>query len=227
MSEPRFTIRKKADMIRAVEKLGFLPFFACRIPGFSIEEHVIDELWYTSEDDWKVWEWKGPVIRESGCAYGKFFENKAVFITREWFLDFANYRRDGYDFDARYDDGLASRGDKELYELLSANAPILSKDLKTMGGYGKNGRKGFDGAITRLQALGYVCISDFRYATDKAGQPYGWGIAEYTTPERRYGEEFTETVYRRTPGESYARLFEHISSMFPGVEERTIRKLLK
>ena len=56
-------------------------------------------------------------IRETGCAYGKFFENKAVFISKEWFPDFANYRRNGYDFDARFDDGLAAYKDKELFEL--------------------------------------------------------------------------------------------------------------
>ena len=227
MSGFDFIVRTKQDMIEAVETFGFLPFFTCAVPGFSLEEHVARELWYSSGDEWEVWEWKGPVIRETGCAYGKFFENKAVFISREWFPDFANYRRDGYDFDARYEDGLASFKDKELYDLLDANAPISSRDLKRKGGYGKNGKTGFDTSVTRLQAQGYVTTSDFVYALDRNGNRYGWGIAEYTTPERRYGEEFTETVYRRTPGESYARLFEHISSMFPDVDERTIRKLLK
>ena len=30
-------------------------------------------------------------------AYGKFFDRKAGFISREWLPVFANYRRDGYD----------------------------------------------------------------------------------------------------------------------------------
>lgn len=228
MSNYEFTIRTKQDMIDAIERFGFLPFFAGSIPGFSIEEHAVRDVWYTAADDtWKVWDWKGPVIRETGCAYGKFLENKAVFISKEWFPDFANYRRDGYDFDARFDDGLASYRDRDLFELVDANAPILSKELKRKGDYRKGGKKGFDGCITRLQTQGYVLISDFVYATDKVGRPYGWGIAEYSTPERFFGEAFREQVYLQTPEESYRRLFEHLRSLFPDAEESVIRKILK
>ncbi len=228
MNNYDFTIRSKKDMIDAIERFGFLPFFEGSIPGFSIEEHVVSDVWYSSADDtWKVWEWKGPVIRESGCAYGKFLENRAVFISREWFPDFANYRRDGYDFDARFDDGLASYRDKDLFDLLEANAPMLSKELKRMGNYGKNGKKGFDTIITRLQAQCYVLISDFVYATNKVGQSYGWGIAEYSTPERFFKDTFCSTVYQRTPEESYQRLFEHLQSLFPDTDAVVIRKVLK
>lgn len=223
-----FVIQSQQDMIDAIQAYGFLPFFAGSIPGFSIEEHVVSDVWYSSPDgDWKVWDWKGPVIREAGCAYGKFFENKAVFISRDWFLDFANYRRDGYDFDARFDDGLASFRDKELYELVQTNAPILSKWLKAEGNYRKGGKKGFEAIITRLQAQGYVLISDFVYQADKCGKAYGWGVAEYSTPEAFFGHDFCERVYQRTPDESYRRLFHHLQDLFPNTNEMLIRKILK
>ena len=166
------------------------PFFINDIEGFSLEEHMAPGHWYndTKEGFWAAWEWKGPVINQSGCAYGKFLRGKAMYVSSKWFPDFANVRRDGYDFDARYEDGLASFDDKELYELLDANAPILSRPLKRMGNYRKGGRKGFDSAITRLQKQCYVLISDFRYAEDKFGNEYGWGIAEYSTPEKFLGK---------------------------------------
>ena len=223
-----FVIRTKQDMIDAVENCGFLPFFSGPIPGFSIEEHVTREVWYSlGDNDWQVWDWKGPVIRESGCAYGKFFGNKAVFISRDWFPDFANYRRDGYDFDSRYEDGLASFRDKELYDLLAANAPVPSRELKKKGGYRKGGKTGFDTSVTRLQAQCYVIISDFVYSLDRYGQPYGWGIAEYSTPELFFGEEFSEKVYERSPEESYERIFSHLRKLFPDTNEDLIRKILK
>ncbi len=215
-------------MIDAIETYGFLPFFAGTIPGFSIEEHAARDTWYDAADgDWKVWVWKGPVIRESGCAYGKFFENKAVFISREWFADFANYRRNGYDFDSRYDEGLAYYGDKALFELIDANAPIVSRTLKAIGDYRKGGRKGFDTMITRLQSQCYVLISDFVYPIDKTGKEYGWGLAEYSTPEKLFGDEFTGRVYQRSPEESYRRIFEHLRSLFPDADEKDIKKILK
>lgn len=220
-----FRIKSKADLIQAVDTLGFVPFFANSIPGFSIEEHIAPKVWFTDAEG--PWEWKGPVIHESGCAYGKFFENKAVYVSREWFPDFANYRRDGYDFDARFDDGLASYRDRDLYELLSAHAPILSKGLKQRGNYVKGGKKGFDTIITRLQAQCYVVISDFVYETDKFGNTYGWGVAEYSTPEILFGDDFTNKVYQRAPEESYDRVLGHLKKILPQADESAIRKILK
>ncbi|MBP5313051.1 MAG: hypothetical protein J6112_09505 [Clostridia bacterium] len=228
MKKYDFLIRTKQDMLDAVNEFGFLPFFSNSIPGFSIEEHVSRDCWYFSDSgDWKVWEWKGPVINDGGFAYGKFLENKAVFISREWFLDFANHRRYGYDFDARYDEGFASRRDLDLYDLICKNEPVLSKNLKKLGNYRKDGNKGFETVITRLQSQCYVMISDFHYAADKSGKEYGWGIAEYSTPEKFFGPSFRENIYKRTPEESCERVLDHLRRLFPSTDEKLIKKILK
>lgn len=221
-----FYIETRDDLIDAINTFGFVPLFANSVPGFSVEEHVSPKVWFDGNDD-GVWEWKGPVIRESGCAYGKFFENKAVFISREWFPNFANYRRDGYDFDARFDDGLASYRDRDLFVLLEDSAPILSKRLKEKGNYKKDGRKGFDTIITRLQTQCYVLISDFIYETDRFGNPYGWGVAEYSTPEIFMGKSFINKVYKHTPEESYQRVWRHLKKLLPDADDAVIKKLLK
>ena len=134
-----FYVRSKQDLIDAVEEYGIVPYFSTSIPGFSLEEHCSPAVLFSVfEDD--TWAWKGPVIQATGCAYGKFFEKKSTYVSREVFLDLANYRRDGYDFDARYDDGLAKFQDKQLYDLIDAHAPVLSKELRTTGGYAYSGR---------------------------------------------------------------------------------------
>lgn len=223
-----FVIKSKADLISAINEYGFLPFFENSINGFSIEEHISPECWWDGETGiWSAWEWKGPVIRETGCAYGKFFEKKACYISREWFPDFANYRRDGYDFDARYDDGLAPYRDKQLYDLVEKNAPVITKDLKQLGNYKKGGNKGFETIITRLQAQGYVTVSNFVYMKDKNGNPYGWGVAEYSTPELFMRDGFTERVYSCSPEESYEKILRHFCGLFPNTDIKTIKKFIK
>ncbi len=224
-----FTISSKSDLIDAIHEYGFLPFFANSIEGFSVEEHIAPECWYHDPEEgfWPAWEWKGSVIRETGCAYGKFFEKKACYISPEWFPDFANYRRDGYDFDARFDDGLVQLRDRELYDLLDRHAPIISRDLKRLGDYRKGGKKGFDTIITRLQSRCYVLISDFVYLTDRHGLPYGWGVAEYSTPERFMGGSFTDHVYDQHPQESYERLLAHFADLFPHEDPALLRKFLR
>ena len=203
-----FEIDSKEDLIQLVDEAGFVPFFENEIEGFSIEEHIAPGHWYNDSDNgfWDAWEWKGPVIRTAKCAYGKFIRGKAMYVSSKWFPDFANYRRDGYDFDARFEDGLSSYEDRDLYELLDENAPILSKQLKQLGNYRKGGRKGFDSSITRLQRQCYVIISDFRYATDKNGNEYGWGIAEYSTPEKFFGKKFTNKVNQGSKSLIYFKL---------------------
>lgn len=220
-----WTVKTEQDLRDAVGEFGFVPLFANTIPGFSVEEHAHPSVWFSSDEG--VWEWKGPVIRATGCAYGKFSRGKAVFVSKEWFSDLANYRRDGYDFDARYDDGLAPFREKELFDLLDANAPVLSRHLKAIGGYGKDGKKDFDLLVNRLQGQCYVLISDFVYDTDRKGKAYGWGVAEYSTPEKFFGPSFRATVYTRTPEESRDRILEHLAHLLPGVSGKTLKKWLE
>lgn len=222
----KIKIRTKKNLIDAISKYGFVPFFVNDIEGFSIEENVADNIWWNGSDGWKVWEWKGPIIRELKCAYGKFFGKKAVYISKEWFYDFANYRRDGYDFDARYDDGLVSHRESELYNLIKKNEPITSKRLKEIGNYKKGGKVGFETLITKLQERCYILSSDFIYLRDKEGNPYGWGVAEYSTPEQFFGKTFANKVYKRSPEESYKRLYKHLKEMLPDANEGQIKKIL-
>lgn len=208
----------------AVLELGFLPFFKNSIPGFSIAERTPTELWFAKDRE-GPWEWKGPVLRRGKCAYGKFFRNKAVYVALDWLPELVNWRRDGYDFDARCEDGLVSWHEKRVYETLSAAGSMRSRDLKEDCGYGRDGMRGFDQVVTRLQMLTYLCIEDFEYELDRHGVPYGWGLARYTTPEAIYGRKLVRSAYRHTPEESLKRITAQLCSVLPA-DEKTVRRLL-
>ncbi len=218
-----FTVRTMDDLASAVEEFGIVPLFRGDVPGFSVEEHAAPRAWFSAEPG--VWEWKGPVIRKTGCAYGKFFGRKAAFVSREVFFDLANYRRDGYDMDARYDEGLARTRDKRLYDLLAQHEPVLSKTLKRLGDYGRDGQKGFEPAMLGLQERCYAVISDFVYQRDRRGREYGFGVAEYSTPERAIAG-FRENVYRREPAESRERLMDRLRRLVPWAEETALKRFL-
>ena len=226
-------IRKKEDLIAAIEEYGIVPFFSNSIKGFSLEENCDPKVYFGQEPG--LWEWKGPVIQETRCAYGKFFEKKACYISKKWFYDFANYRRDGYDFDARVSDGLVNYNDEFLYNIISSKHSILSKTAKAIGGYvkpkekGKDAwqpRKGFDTSITNLQMKGYVLIIDFEYEVDKQGNFYGWGVSRYSTPEEFFGKTFSKRCYARTPEESYKRLLRQLKKINPEASKADLIKFL-
>lgn len=221
----QYELKSAQDIAALVNKLGFLPFFRGEIANFSIEEFTPPELWWGGET-WGPWEWKGPVIRLAHCAYGKFYKGKAMYISREWFPDFANLRRDGYDYDARMDEGLARRRDTYLMEELMKEPTLLGKELKARVCFTEERKKGYEGSLTRLQMMGYITTADFVYARDKFGKEYGWGLARYATPEAFFGEDFCREAYRRTPQESYARMASHLKALLPQASEKQIASVL-
>lgn len=219
-------IQSREDVVSLVEEIGFLPFFSNLIPGFSIEENIAPEYWFSAERD-GPWEWKGPIARERACAYGKLFMKKAGFVALDWFPDLANYRRAGYDFDARFDDAMAPYADKRMMDYLALHGPCLSRELRRAGNYKKGGNAGFDTVMTRLQMQTYVTVQDFVYERDAFGRPYGWGVAQYAASEARFGEACCAGAYDRAPEESLARIVRHLRRVLPDVDEAQILRLMR
>lgn len=163
-------VHAQEELEDLVCRYGFLPFFSSPVKGFSVYECMPPSLWFVDGMD-GPWEWKGPIARGKRCAYSKLFGGKAGFVSLEWLPHLANYRRDGYDFDARFEDGLASWRDKKIVDALAAAGGVmLSRELKEACGKPKV----FDTSITRLQMQTYVTAADFTYMKDTNGSPYGW-----------------------------------------------------
>lgn len=119
-------------------------------------------------------------------------------ISRDWFPYSANYRRDGYDFDALWDDEKASMRQKKIMALLAGenkDTELHSFEVKQNAGFGKGGEKNFEGTVADLEMRMYLCISDFRQRKNKRGENYGWSIAVYSTPEHLWGYDYVTSAY--------------------------------
>lgn len=223
----RFPLLRSADELAAlVREVGFVPFFVNEIPGFSIEESVPGELWFTEGID-GPWEWKDRVIQGARCAYGKFYKGRAMYISAEWFPDFCNYRRDGYDFEGFYADGHAGKKDKRLLDALCELGPSQGRELKRHAKFDRDERKGFEGLLTRLQMQTFLLIDGIEYRMDRFGNTYGWGVCRYATPEQRFGEEFLADVYdEMPPEESGKKILRQLRSLLPDVDEDMLASIL-
>lgn len=195
-----------------------------------------DILW---DMDNGPWEWKGEVLRNFKTAYGKFFSKRAGYVSLEMLPHFINYRRSKQIFDPSSEEAL-------IYKTLVENDSLLSKELKILTGYvgGRKKRKSanpfenipeigiaakdaktesrFESAITRLQMSGFVTIADFEYLYDRHGNPYGWGLARYTTPEALYGITPAECK----PSESYFIMLTRLREHLPYTNPVQLSKLL-
>ena len=224
MPKPKITSAKELEAL--VQQMGFLPFFPCSIPNFSIEEFTPSRYWFVEGVD-GPWEWRMEVARRGVVAYGKLFSRKAGLVSREWYPDLANYRRNGYDFDARYEEGLTSHREKQIMDVLLREGPTLSRDLKKLAGFGGDGLKGFDSVITSLQMQTYITVHSFEYARDKYGKPYGWGITRYAVTEDVLGADVTQGAYHLAPEESRARIIHHLGQLCPEAFDDDLAKFIR
>ncbi len=219
-------VRTWKELISYVNEVGFLPLFAGDVPGFSVEEHVSDQFWWTGDPEQDPWEWRELIARSGEVVYGKFLDQKSVFISRDWFPVFANYRRDGYDFDARWDDELASMRQKKIMDRFADQEEWIGLELKRKAGFGKNGERNFSGIVTELQMETYLVIKDFRRKVNKHGGEYGMPVCVYSKPEDVWGSEIFRSAYKEDPHISGERIGKHLKVLWPSMDDGQLKKIL-
>ena len=212
------------ELIELIQQIGFLPLLDSGIAGFSAEDLVDDECRYVVYPDggwdWPLWKWKGPVVTDGNCVYGKFFASKAGFISRAWWPDFFNYRRSQH---PRPEEGSI---EEAILLTLSEQGSLITRELRAACGFtGPKMRSRFDNYVTRLQMGCYIVTEDFVYPTDKHGREYGWGWSLLTTPERLYGKDACSVDC--SPEESYQLMTQHLYTILPHATDKQISKLLR
>ncbi len=216
-------IYSAAGLMAYIREVGFLPLLDGGVRGFSAEEVVADDCRYVVFPDggwdWPLWKWKGPVVTDGNCVYGKFFAGKAGFISCDWWPDFCNYRRSKHPVPAE------GSIDETVLLTLQSQGPLITRELRAACGFnGPKMRSRFDGYVTRLQMGCYIVTQDFVYPTDKHGKEYGWGWSLLTTPEALLGRESCTSPH--TPQESYDLLANHFRKLLPEATDKQIQKLL-
>lgn len=224
INSPSPRIGSCSELMEFIQQVGFLPLLDSGIWGYSAEAVVDDDCRYVMLPDggwdWPLWKWKGPIVTDGNCVYGKFFAGKAGFISMEWWPDFCNYRRSVHP--------APQEGSIEEAILLTLHeeGSMITRELRAACGFtGPNMRGKFDGYVTRLQMACRIVTEDFVYPTDKHGHEYGWGWSLLTTPEQLLGREACRCP--RTPQESFDRLFHHIKSLLPQANNKQIMRLIK
>ena len=211
------------ELMDYIQEVGFLPLLDSGISGYSAEDVVDDDCRYVVFDDggwdWPLWKWKGPIVTEGACVYGKFFNKKAGFVSREWWADLCNYRRSQHPVPE------AGTIEETILLTLQEHGSLITRELRAACGFdGPKMRSKFDGYVTRLQMGCYIVTEEFVYPTDRHGREYGWGWSLLNTPEALYGRDACLTPH--TPEESYRLLVEHFRKLLPDATDKQIQKLI-
>lgn len=207
-----------------IDDIGFLPLLASGIQGYSAEEMVDEDCRYVTFSDggwdWPLWKWKGQVVTEMPCLYGKFFgQGKAGFISRAWWADFCNYRRSRFPYPS--DDSIEGA----ILGTLRMTGSATTRELRAACGFnGKGMRSKFDGYVTRMEMATYIVTEDFVYPKDRRGKEYGWGWSLLNTPEALYGREACQCD--SLPDASFRRIAGQFRKILPSAPEKQILKLI-
>ena len=212
------------ELMDFIQQVGFLPLLDSGIRGYSAEEIVDEECRYVvfadGGWDWPLWKWKGPIVTDGQCVYGKFFASKAGFVSLDWWPDLCNYRRSVYP--------TPEEGSIEaiILQTLQEEGSMITRELRAACGFtGPKMRSRFDNYITRLQMACRIVTEDFVYPRDKHNHEYGWGWSLLTTPERLLGHNHYHCD--RTPQESLRAMLSHLQSLLPQATDKQILKLIR
>lgn len=219
----RKEIHNCPELIAYIQEIGFLPLLDSGIEGYAAEDVVDEDCRYIVYPDggweWPLWKWKGPIVQEGNCVYGKFFAGKAGFISREWWPDFCNYRR------SRHPEPTEGSIEEAILFTLQGQGSLITRELRAACDFtGPKMRSRFDSYITRLQMSCRIITEDFIYPQDKHGKEYGWGWSLLTTPEQLFGRE--ASLCTHSPEESFQRLLAHFHKILPNATDKQIEKLV-
>ncbi len=220
-------IKNHRELTDFINQIGFLPLFKNEIDGFSVEEITSASSWWSDPPQEDPWSWREVIAAEGEIAYGKLFNNKAGFVSKEWYPYFASFRRDGYDFDSRYEDGLASMRAKKIIDVLTLCEQLPSNELKLAAGFGKGGEKGYEGALSQLQMQTYITVRSFQRRRNKKNEEFGWPVAIYSLSEKLYGEEHVRSAYSIGSSEAKKIVIEQIKRSFPRALESDLLKVIR
>ena len=224
MMDNRKLVSNAGELIDLIHAVGFLPLLDSGIPGFSAMELVDEECRYVVYPDggwdWPLWKWKGSVINEGDCVYGKFFGKKAGFIAMEWWPDFMNLRR--ANAPSIDEDSIEAA----ILATLQSHGSLITRELRRACGFtGPKMRSRFDAFVTRLQMSCHIVTQDFVYPRDRHNREYGWGWSLLTTPEALYGREACSCLC--TPRESHDKMLAHLRGVLPHATDAQLQRLLK
>ena len=211
------------ELMAYIQEVGFLPLLDSGIAGFSAEAAVDADCRYVVFPDggwdWPLWKWKGPIVQEGNCVYGKFFDGKAGFVSRAWWPDFCNWRRSQHPAPAE------GSIEEAILLTLAEHGSMITRELRAACGFtGPKMRGRFDAYVTRLQMACRIVTEDFVYPQDRHGRDYGWGWSLLTTPEGWMGHEACQC--ERSAEASRSLVGAHLRQLLPYATDKQIAKLI-
>ena len=219
------TIRSFEDFRAALLRAGFAMGGGNAEGIFSLHPYMDPSLRYhTGDPETDPWIWRIRALEDRTLASGKVFFHKAGWISREWYPVFLAARRRGKGLEELYADGLVGRLDREIYRTVTAEGLMPLHTLRKMVSWDKPSQ--FEAALNRLQAGLFLTMAGETRKLSRDGQPYGWPVSTFCTPEAFFPDDVWGEALRISPGEACSRIREQVLRLNPQADENRIRRFI-
>jgi hypothetical protein len=131
-----------------------------------------------TDEDWSVWwDWKQTLPQRKACYYAKLLRRRGTFVDWAWFPHFrAAYAHDR-PYWRLYRDGLLDRDQKRVLDLLEANGPMMTTELRlAFGPRNKRNTRLVKQILVDLQLRLLICPS--------GGDTEGWSHHRWDLVDR-------------------------------------------
>ena len=194
-------IRGEQGALRFISELGFvliMPVSGSELPNMHD----------ATGGDWSVWwDWKQTLPERKSCYYAKLMRNRGMFVSWDWFPAFYAAYADSRPYWRLYREGLLDRAEKRVLDLLDAEGPMMTRELRLA--FGPRSREN-----TRLVKQKLVSLQHRFLVCPAGGDTEGWSHHRWDLVERWVpGEVLAEA--RQMPRDSarMALARKHIQNM--------------
>ena len=176
--------------------------------------------WFSDNPDNCPAMWRMRILEErNDIAYAKLFFKKSGYITKEWYPYLLAVRRGGKIFEEAYEDGTISHFAKRIYDVVCTNEKLPVEAIKSLAGFTREDKSGFDRALTDLQMKMFLTICGQQERTSMPSNVF-------CTAERFFGVEVFKAAEKISTDEAIAKIREQILHLNPSAEDKKISKFI-
>lgn len=163
-------ITDERGALKLIAELGFvllMPISGTELPSIHT----------ATRDQWSWWDWKQTLPGRKACYYAKILRRRGTFIAWKSFPSFYAAYADPRSYRHLYRDGLLDRAEKQVLDLLDAQGPLMTRDIRLA--FGPRSK-----ANTRRVKSMLVSLQTRFLITTAGGDTEGWSHHRWDLVDR-------------------------------------------
>ena len=172
---PGRQIAGESGALRFIRELGFvllMPISGTELPS----------LRRAARDGWSWWDWKQTLPRRKACYYAKILRRRGTFVSWDWYPFFHAAYAERRSYRRLYRDGLLSREEKLILDLLADRGPLMTGDIRlAFGAPSKQNTRRAKSLLVDLQRRFLITAAG---GSTKGWSHHRWDLVERWVPAR-------------------------------------------